>query len=81
MIDVRLQQSDELNCKKDMKVRRVIYDLKNPISAIMQTLNDHELNFAKMKELSFVELEDLTDMLDNLRSEFKSWHLMDVFEP
>lgn len=81
MIDMRLQQSDELNAKKDKKVMRVIFDLKNPISAIMQTLNDHELNFEKVKEVSFVELEDLTDMLDNLRAEFHSWHLMDVNEP
>lgn len=59
---------------------RVIHDLKNPVSAILQTLNDHELNYEKAKELSFVELEDLMDMLDNLRAEFKSWHLMDVNE-
>lgn len=75
-----MQQSDELNTRKDTKVMRVIHDLKNPVSAILQTLNDHELNYEKAKELSFVELEDLMDMLDNLRAEFKSWHLMDVNE-
>lgn len=80
LIDIRLQQSDELNTRKDTKVMRLIHDLKNPVSAILQILNDHDLNYEKAKELTFVELEDLMDMLDNTRSEFKTWQLMDVDE-
>jgi len=81
LIDIRLQLSDELITKRDAKVNRLIHDLKNPVSAILQILNDHNLNYAQAKEITFVELEDLNDMLDNTSAEFKSWHLMDVDEP
>lgn len=44
MIDFKLQHSDEMNAKKDLKVMRSIHDLKNPVNAILEVLNDNELN-------------------------------------
>lgn len=59
---------------------RSIHDLKNPVNAIYEVLNDNELSSEKAKEIAFVELEDLNDMLDNLKAEFKSHLLLDVNE-
>jgi len=59
---------------------KVIHDLKNPVTALCQILNDHVEDWEYVKECSNNELEDLMDMLDNLRLEFKSHHLMDVNE-
>jgi len=72
MIDIKLEQSDEMNELKDTKVMRCIHELKNPLNAIYQILNDNELNFEKVQEFTFVELEDMGDMFDNLRAGFKS---------
>ena len=72
--------ADELNKKKDIKVMKVVHDLKNPVSALMCTLNDHDQTWEVVKECCNNELEDLTDMLDNLRMEFKSHHFMVVNE-
>lgn len=69
-----------MNAKKDLKVLRSIHDLKNPVNAIQEILNDSTLKYEKAKEVSFVELEDLNDMLDNLRVEFRSQLLLDVNE-
>lgn len=72
IIDIRLQIADELNKKKDVKVMKVIHDIKNPVLAIMQIMNDSETNQDTIRENTNTELEDLMDMLDNLRAEFKS---------
>lgn len=59
---------------------RSISDIKNPVNHIYQILNDPDLSFEKAKDNSFIELEDLNDMLDNLRKEFISYLLVDVNE-
>lgn len=59
---------------------KVIHDLKNPVIASRQTINDNEMNIEKTREVSNPELEDLEDMLENLRTEFKARNLMDLKE-
>jgi len=57
---------------------KVIHDIKNPTIAVLQTVNDPEAELNKVKSIVNEELEDLADMLDNLRAEFKSSNLMDI---
>jgi len=60
---------------------KVIHDLKNPVMAIIQVLNENsDLSIESIRKQTNPELEDLGDMLDNLRMEFKSHNLMDVNE-
>jgi len=67
-IDLKLQIADELNKEKDVKVMKIIHDLKNPVTAIMQVLNDKsDTSIENMRKQTNIELEDLIDMLDNLR--------------
>ena len=60
---------------------KVIHDLKNPVIACRQTVNDKEnWDMDKVREIANQELEDLEDMLENLRTEFKARQLMDLKE-
>lgn len=79
IIDIRLQDAEELNKQKDVKVMKVIHDLKNPVTAIMQICNSIT-NIEEMRANTNKEVEDLMDMLENLRAEFKSAFLMEVNE-
>ena len=60
---------------------KVIHDLKNPVIACGQTVNDKEIcDIDNLREIVNQELEDLEDMLENLRTEFKARQLMDLKE-
>lgn len=66
-----------------MKVIKTIFDLKNPVSAISQIINDKETLDNAINSVTDTinsELEDLHDMMDNLRSEFKSKHGLEINE-
>lgn len=59
---------------------KTIHDLKNPLIACRQAVNDSDLTLAKLRDVANQELEDLEDMLENLRTEFKVRNLMDLKE-
>jgi len=46
--------------------------------AISQTINDPEINLETITKIVNEEIEDLTDILDNLSTEFKSTHQMEM---
>lgn len=59
---------------------KIIHDLKNPAIAVMQSVNDTDIDITKLREIVNTELEDLQDMLDNLRAEFKHAYRMNMNE-
>ena len=59
---------------------KTIHDLKNPVNAISNIVNDTEISISKMRNLTNNEIEDLQDMLDNLRIEFKTSQGMNIVE-
>lgn len=80
-MDITLQKNDEYSAKTDLRLMKVIHDLKNPVIACRQTVNDKEIiELEKVREIANQELEDLEDMLENLRTEFKARQLMDLKE-
>ena len=60
---------------------KIIHDLKNPVIVCRQTVNEKEnWDMDKVREIAYQELEDLEDMLENFRTEFKARQLMDLKE-
>lgn len=51
---------------------KVLHDLKNPIIALIATINDISLDVIAMRLIANADLEDIDEMLDNLKTEFKS---------
>lgn len=66
--------------KSDIRLMKTIHDLKNPLIACRQAVNDSDLSLTKLRDVANQELEDLEDMLENLRTEFKARNLMDLKE-
>ena len=80
-MDIRLQISDEQkNSQKDIKVMKTIHDLKNPILAIQHAVQDTSMNIDQTRTLVISETLDLSEMLENLRTEFKCRHGMEFYE-
>jgi len=50
---------------------KTVHDLKNPISSIGSIVNDNDYDLKEIREKTNHEIEDLNEMLDNLRYEFK----------
>ena len=50
---------DLMNQKKDLKVMKIVHDLKNPTIAILQSINDHEIETDKLRDIVNTEIEDL----------------------
>jgi len=50
---------------------KVIHDLKNPIISISQTILDPDVTISTIKETCISDLEDMQEMLENMRAEFK----------
>jgi len=59
------------NQKKDTQVMKVIHDLKNPIISIKQTIADPEVTISIIRSTCESDLEDMQEMLENMRAEFK----------
>lgn len=59
---------------------KTVHDLKNPIFVISQLVNDKELDMKSLRSSANNEIEDLHDMLDNLRLEFKTKQGMNIDE-
>jgi hypothetical protein len=51
---------------------KVLHDLKNPIIALISTINEKSLDVKAMCIIANADLEDIDEMLDNLKTEFKS---------
>ena len=72
LFDIQLQIAvDELRCK-DLKVMKILHDIMNPMMALMATINDSSLTKEVIQGIANADLEDINEMLDNLRAEFKS---------
>lgn len=76
IIDLQLQQANKALHLKDLKVMKVLHDLKNPVHALISTINDINLDAASMRNIANADLEDIADMLDNLKTEFKARYNM-----
>ena len=59
---------------------KVLHDLKNPIIALIATINDISLDVIAMRLIANADLEDIDEMLDNLKTEFKSRQNLDSKE-
>lgn len=59
------------NQKKDTKVMKIIHDLKNPIISIKQTILDPDNSINTIINTCESDLEDMQEMLENMRAEFK----------
>ena len=59
---------------------KILHDIKNPVMALISTINDPSLTREDIQSIANADLEDITDMLDNLRAEFKSRYKMDSKE-
>ena len=80
-MDIRLQISDEQkNSQKDIKVMKTIHDLKNPIMSIQHAIQDKNITLEQIRNIVNMETLDLSEMLENLRAEFKCRHGMEFFE-
>jgi len=79
-IDIGLQRFDEKNRAKDLKMMKTVHDLKNPIYSISTIVNDDTLSIKEIRVATNSEIEDLQDMLDNLRMEFKLSEGMSIIE-
>ena len=72
LFDIQLQIAvDELRCK-DLKVMKILHDIMNPMMGLMATINDSSLTKEVIQGIANADLEDINEMLDNLRAEFKS---------
>jgi len=49
----------------------VIHDLKNPIISIQQTILDPDVTLSTILNTCKPDLEDMQEMLENMRAEFK----------
>jgi len=70
-IDIGLERFHYLNHTKDLKMMKTVHDLKNPIHSINSIIHDDTLSIKEMRVATNNEIEDLQDMLDGLRLEFK----------
>jgi len=50
---------------------KVVHDLKNPIISIKQTIIDSNATIENVKVACQSDLEDIEEMLENMRAEFK----------
>lgn len=71
---------DQKNSQKDIKVMKTIHDLKNPIFAIQHAIQDTDLTVEQKRAIINSETLDLTEMLENLRAEFKCRQDMEFYE-
>lgn len=65
---------------KDLKMMKVLHDLKNPIIALISTIYDKSLDIKGMRIITNADLKDIDEMLDNLKTEFKSKQNLDSKE-
>jgi len=75
-MDVNFQHSCEQNINKDIQVMKVVHDLKNPVLSIKQNLNDEDTTIEIIQESCCADIEEIEEMSDNLRLQFKSQEKM-----
>lgn len=59
---------------------KTLHDLKNPVYSLLSIVNDTKLPITELRTSANSELEDISEMLDNLKVEFKSRYQMDYKE-
>lgn len=50
---------------------KVVHDLKNPIISIKQTIIEKNATIENVKNACLSDVEDIEEMLENMRAEFK----------
>lgn len=58
---------------KDVQVMKVVHDLKNPVMSLKQWIKDYELTepIVSFKKNTLNDIDDIEEMLENMRAEFK----------
>lgn len=59
---------------------KVVHDLKNPVMSLKQTFLDEEVSLTVVRRLALGDVEELEEMLENLRAQFKYTNNMDFKE-
>lgn len=59
---------------------KTLHDLKNPVQALITIINDKKLDKFAIQSMANADLEDINEMLENLRAEFKSRYKMESRE-
>lgn len=59
---------------------KILHDLKNPVQALVSIINDSNLDKESIQQGANADLEDINEMLENLRAEFKSRYKMQFKE-
>ena len=77
---MQLELADLEIKKKDLKIMKVLHDLKNPVLALMSTINDNSLDMKSIQAIANADLEDIDEMIDNLKTEFKLRYKMESKE-
>lgn len=72
IIDIQLENAEFNLHQKDLKVMKTLHDLKNPVYSLLTTINDSKLPINELRTIANADLEDISEMLDNLKAEFKS---------
>jgi len=80
LFDIQLQIAIEELKSKDLRMMKVLHDIKNPVLALISIVNDVNLTKEEIQKIANADLEDINDMLDNLRTEFKSRYKLDSKE-
>lgn len=78
--DLELQKINDEIKAKDLKVMKTLHDLKNPVQALITIINDISLDKTAIQNMANADLEDINEMLENLRAEFKSRYKMESKE-
>lgn len=70
-MDVSFQISEDQNVKKDVQVMKVVHDFKNPIISIKQSIIDPQATLESIRQNCLHDVDDIEEMLENMRAEFK----------
>ena len=62
---------NEINERAEIETMKVIHDIKNPLFAICQIIDDPDVELSVIRDSIRSESEDIKEMLENLKIEFK----------
>jgi len=59
LIDEKLQLTNKEIIRKDLKVMKILQDLKNPVSSLINTINDPKIDRLALQNITNDDLEDI----------------------
>jgi len=69
--DIKIEDTDRQLIVGNKELMKIIHDLKNPLIAMNLCVDESKLEEYEKDELKN-EIEDMTEMLDTLKTEFKT---------